>query len=168
MIDCMKISHDSEIPAEGQQVITACAFIHHQFDGIEKVFMPKRAASKKFMPGVFELPGGHIDYGEDIVTGLKREIMEEHGMQIRVGDPFGVFDYVNEVKGSHSIQVTYFAEFIDPLENIQLNPEDHSEFIWFDGNDFESVMNEIKGPNDPEIANIRRGFELLNGQALVF
>jgi hypothetical protein len=37
-----KISHDSETPAQGQQVITACAFIHYNFDGVEKLFWPKR------------------------------------------------------------------------------------------------------------------------------
>jgi len=31
--------------AKGQQVITACAFIHANFDGVEKVFLPKRAAT---------------------------------------------------------------------------------------------------------------------------
>src|SRR6266566_5216805 len=72
-----KTSHDSETPAHGQQVITACVFIHHNFDGIEKLFWPKRADTKKFLPGVYELPGGHIDFGEDITAGLKREIQEE-------------------------------------------------------------------------------------------
>jgi 8-oxo-dGTP pyrophosphatase MutT (NUDIX family) len=60
-----KISHDSEVPANGQQVITACALIHKDFDGIEKIFLPKRATTKKFLPGVYEIPGGHIDFGED-------------------------------------------------------------------------------------------------------
>jgi len=71
--------NDSEVPAVGKQVIVACAFIHHNFDGVEKIFMPKRAATKKFMPSVFELPGGHVDFGEDIVAGLKREIREKFG-----------------------------------------------------------------------------------------
>ncbi len=93
-----KISHDSETPAHGQQVITVCAFIHHDFDGTRKVFLPKRAETKKFLPGVYELPGGHIDYGEDIIAGLKREIMEEMGIKIRVGDPFAAFTYLNEIK----------------------------------------------------------------------
>ncbi len=67
-------AHDSETPAQGQQVITACAAIHHSFDGVVKIFVPKRAETKKFLPGVYELPGGHIDFGENIVEGLKREI----------------------------------------------------------------------------------------------
>ena len=71
-----KVSHDSATPAHGQQVITACAFIHRSIDGVEKVFLPKRADTKKFLPGKYEIPGGHIDYGEDIEEGLKREIQE--------------------------------------------------------------------------------------------
>src|ERR1051326_8208950 len=96
-----KISHDSEVAAHGQQVITACALIHYNFDGIVKVFLPKRADTKKFLPGVYEIPGGHIDFGENIVNGLKREILEELEIEIKVGDPFYVFDYTNEVKASH-------------------------------------------------------------------
>jgi len=55
-----KTTHDSERPAEVRQVISACAFIHHDFDGVKKLFLPRRAATKKFLSGLFELPGGHI------------------------------------------------------------------------------------------------------------
>lgn len=51
----MTTSHDSEVPAHGQQVITACAFIHHTFDGVIKVFLPKRASTKKFLPNFFRI-----------------------------------------------------------------------------------------------------------------
>ena len=50
-----KTFHDSETPAQGQQVITACAFIHKSFEGTEKVFLPKRAATEKFLPGVYDI-----------------------------------------------------------------------------------------------------------------
>src|SRR5476651_1743539 len=112
------ISHDSETPAQGQQVITACAFIHHNFKGVEKVFLPKRATTKKFLPNVYELPGGHIDFGENPVDGLKREIDEEFSMKVMIGDPFYVFTYTNNIKGSHSIEVVYFAKFIDEFGKI--------------------------------------------------
>src|SRR5690606_4845078 len=98
---------------------TACAFIWHDFDGAKKVFLPRRAATKKFLPDVFELPGGHIDFGEDIDAGLKREILEEFGMHVSLGEPFASFTYTNDIKGSHSIEVVYFARFIDPLDHIK-------------------------------------------------
>lgn len=158
-----KTSHDSETPAHGQQVITACAFIHHTFDGVEKLFMPKRAATKKFLPDIYEIPGGHIDYGEDIVEGLAREITEELGMSIAVGDPFAAFTYLNEVKGSHSIQVMYFATFKEPLEDIRIHPEDHSGFAWFSESEFEDMLGKGKPADDDEVPYIRKGFALLRG-----
>lgn len=163
-----KISHDSETAAHGQQVITACALIHHNFDGVTKIFLPKRAETKKFLPGVYEIPGGHIDYGEDIVEGLKREIMEEFEMNIQVGDPFAAFAYVNEVKGSHSAEIIYFATFTDPIENIQIHTEDHSEFIWLEEKDIKSVYSNQKGGDDPEMQTVRKAFALLKGAPLAF
>jgi len=161
-------SHDSALAAHGQQVITACAFIHHNFDGVEKVFLPKRADTKKFLPGVRELPGGHIDFGEDPVDGLKREIVEEFSMRVEVGDPFFVFTYTNEVKGSHSIEVIYFAQFTDPIENIKLNREDHSEYGWFAESELELAYSDNKDADDIEFQAVRKGFALIAGAKLAF
>lgn len=161
-------SHDSETPAEGQQVITACAFIHQEFDGVEKVFLPKRAETKKFLPGVYELPGGHIDFGEDPVVGLEREIDEEFGAKVEVGDPFYVFTYTNDIKRSHSIEVIYFARFVSDLSSIALNPEDHSEFGWFAENELEKATTEGKGLDDVEFVAMQKGFALLRGESPQF
>lgn len=161
------ISHDSEIPAQGQQVITACAFIHHEFDGVAKVFLPKRADTKKFLPGVHELPGGHIDFGEAPVDGLMREIDEEFTMTIRVGDPFYVFTYTNEIKGSHSVEVIYFAQFTGNLEDIKLNPEDHSEYGWFAEDELLNAATVNKSADDVEFQAMRKGFALLRGEPFV-
>lgn len=163
-----KTSHDSETPAYGQQVITACALLHKKFGGITKVFLPKRADTKKFLPSVYELPGGHIDFGEDPIEGLKREINEEFGVEISVGDPFASFTYTNEVKGSHSVEIIYFATFLSPLEDITLNPEDHSEYGWFAENELEKVMTANKRGDDPEILTIKKAFYLLSGEPLHF
>lgn len=156
-----KTTHDSETPAEGKQVITACAFIHQKMGGMEKVFLAKRAETKKFLPGVFELPGGHIDFGEEIVAGLKREIREEFGMEIEVGNPFSAFTYTNNIKGSHSVEVIYFARFVGPIENLRLNPEDHSSFEWISETDIPRVISTNKRGSDPEILALKKGFAFL-------
>lgn len=162
------ISHDSEKPAPGQQVFTACAFIHKKVEEKEKVFLPRRAATKKFLPNVFELPGGHVDFGEDMIRGLKREIEEEFNMQIEVGDPFCVFTYTNAIKGSHSIEVIYFAKFTSLETNLTLHPEDHSEFRWIGEDEIHTIESENKRAGDPEIEAIKKGFKLLQGQQLNF
>ena len=156
-----KTNHDSETPAAGQQVITACGFIHRKFNRTNKVFLAKRAASKKFLPGVFELPGGHIDFGEDIVEGLKREIAEEFEARIEVGQPFFVFTYTNDVKGSHSIEVIYLAQFTSDINQLKINPADHSEVGWFGENQLSKIYSTAKDENDPEIRAIKQGFKLL-------
>lgn len=163
-----KISHDSETLALNQQVITACAFIHQQIDGVEKVFLPKRAATKKFLPDVYELPGGHIDFGEDPIEGLRREIFEELGMTIEVGDPFFVFTYTNSIKGSHSIEVIYFAHFTNKITDIKINSEDHSEYGWFGENELHIATSKDKSIDDIEFQAMLKAFALLKGQSLQF
>lgn len=158
-----KISHDSETPAVGQQVITACALIHYNFGGTIKVFLPKRADTKKFLPGVYEIPGGHIDFGENIVAGLQREILEEFEVEVSVGDPFAAFDYTNPVKGSHSIEVIYFATLVGALEDIRLHPEDHSAYAWVAREELDEVMRDKKTAGDPEYRAIAKAFALLDG-----
>jgi 8-oxo-dGTP diphosphatase len=171
-----KTQHDSATPAHGRQVISAVAFIHKDFSGVTKVFLPKRADSKVFLPGLYEMIGGHIDYAEDIIDGLKREIKEEIGMDATIGDPFSVFTYMNNVKGSHSIEVVYFGQFTSPIEDIKINPDDHSGFGWFtkeeviENKDYiipptESTDTDDHG-DDPEYNAILRGFEIIEGKSL--
>lgn len=175
-----KISHDSETPAHGQQVISVCSFIHRKVDGVDQVFLAKRANTKKFLPGIYELPGGHVDFGEDIAAALTREIVEEFNMSIKVGDPFWAFTYQNLIKGSHSIEVIYFATFVSALSDISINEEDHSEYGWFDeeqvktivaknraeGKRFNSVQN--NSGEDLETKAILKGFSLLKNRSLNF
>jgi 8-oxo-dGTP diphosphatase len=144
--------------------------------GISKLFLPKRALTKKFLPGLYELPGGHINFGEDIVEGLRREVYEELGMTLKIGDPFAAFTYQNLIKGSHSIEVIYFAQFVEPLDHIKINPEDHTTFDWFTRAEVvenkhhiipsEHVSHSIE--TDPEYLTMLRGFDLLSGSSLNF
>lgn len=159
---------DSEMPAKGQQVITACAFIHLKIDGVDKIFMAKRADTKRFLPSVYEIPGGHIDFGEEVPVGLMREIKEELGVKVKLGDPFAVFTYHNEVKGSHSIEVIYFATLVDPIEKITIDPKVHSTFGWFSEEELPQTFVNAKDKDDDEVKALYRGFALLKGDSLNF
>ncbi|HCC83729.1 TPA: 8-oxo-dGTP diphosphatase MutT [Candidatus Uhrbacteria bacterium] len=133
------------------QKITACAFLHNN----NKLFIAKRAATKKFLPGKFELPGGHIEYGEDIVEGLKREFREEFGVEIIVGNVVHAFTYMNG--DSHVVEVDYLAELVNVDAEMKLNPEDHSEYRWVD----RAELVEIWDKQDAEYIAIQRGFETI-------
>ncbi len=140
------------------QTVTACAFIHHNFDGVERVFVAKRADTKTFMPGVYELPGGHIESGEDPIDGLKREILEELGMHIVVADQFDEFSYTTDTP---VIEKIYFATFEEPIENVKINRLDHASFLWIAENELKLIFSKEKGEKDPEIRSIKKGFKIL-------
>jgi A/G-specific adenine glycosylase len=49
--------------------------------------------SKGLLGGMWEFPGGKQEPGEDLPACLKREIMEELGTRVRVGEELGVFEH---------------------------------------------------------------------------
>jgi 8-oxo-dGTP diphosphatase len=156
-----KTQHDSETLQSGQQVITVVAVIHKTINNKHKIFLPKRAATKKFLPNVFELPGGHVDYGEELTTALKREVLEELNLEIEIAESFAAFTYLNNIKQTHSVEIVYFAEFTDPNPVIRLNPEDHSEYVWISSDEIEKIYTKDKGADDDEMIVIRKAFEIL-------
>ncbi|MFA6183653.1 MAG: NUDIX domain-containing protein [Parcubacteria group bacterium] len=136
------------------QKIVAAAFIHK--DG--KLLIARRSSTKSFLPGVYELPGGHIEFGETMENGLFREIKEEFHVDVKIGDPFYVFTYTDKNNTAHAIEVDYFATLVDSDQNIELNAEDHSEFRWVGREDF---LNFFIG-NEAEGEAAKKGFTILN------
>ena len=158
----MNTPQDSATLAEGQQVITACAVIYREGSNGHEVMVARRALTKRFLPGKFELPGGHIEFGETLVDGLCRELKEELAIDVIVGDVVGAFTYVNKVKRSHSIEIIFFAQLADGCLP-KINLADHSEVIWVNRNNLDVIKTE-NGSNDQEFPFIVRALKLLNGQ----
>ncbi|MFM2414529.1 MAG: hypothetical protein RI911_222 [Candidatus Parcubacteria bacterium] len=160
----MKTTHDSETPQQGQQVITACACIYRINNANHEIFLARRAKTKKFYPDTFELIGGHIEYGEPIVDGLLREIREELHLDAIVEEPVHVFDYLNPIKSTHSVQITYLARFVDEHPDIVLNPEDHSEYRWIAEQHIPALFSDGKPESDKEWDAIRAAFSRLRNR----
>jgi hypothetical protein len=85
-----------------------------------------------------------------------------------LGDPFAVFTYQNEVKGSHSIEVIYFAKLADPHSEPVMNPEDHSSCGWFSEAELPQTFVSEKDLEDDEVKAIYKGFALLKRRVAQF
>jgi len=62
-------------------------------DGTGRVLIAERPAGK-FIAGWWEFPGGKLEFGESPEEGLAREVREELGIEVEVGDPFHVVNVV--------------------------------------------------------------------------
>jgi len=49
----------------------------------KKFLVERRRMDKKIDPGIICLPAGHVDSGEELEDALKREMLEELGIQVK-------------------------------------------------------------------------------------
>jgi 8-oxo-dGTP diphosphatase len=137
------------------QKITVCGLGYKVEEGTRKIFLARRAATKKFLPNKFELVGGHVEMEDtSLEEALKREVKEELGGEIVVENLAGEFLYFNDTQNSQSIEVIYWMKFTDEAK-VKLNPEDHSEFVWVSEEEMDKL---IEGKNDLEYMAIKKAF----------
>jgi A/G-specific adenine glycosylase len=83
-----------------------------------------RRPSKGLLGGLWEFPGGKVEPGEELPDGLMREIREELGTNILVGEAFGIYEHAY----TH-FRVTLHA-YICSLIGQEPQPLEASELRW--------------------------------------
>ena len=107
------------------------------FDSNGKLLVVKRSDKDDFLPGYFELPGGGVEPGENFLQGIKRETIEEIGVDIDTIQYMQIgFDYTTQKKPK--VRQINFVCIIDKI-NIQLSDE-HSEYMFI----LEEDIDELK------------------------
>lgn len=135
-----RINHPSPAGHPYDNIIVGAVIFHPTSSPPAKILLLKRAASEKFYPNVFEIPGGHVeDTDADIFGALVREVQEETSLSvdsakasiepltysttktIKVGEE-------EVVAQKSSLQLNFVCEVAE--NTFRVNPEEHSEGVW--------------------------------------
>ena len=92
----------------------------------------KRNDNDDFMPGAWEFPGGHLEDGETLLKGLKRELKEEIGYTNEINPIItNYYDEIKEKNGDlmHHLEIDFIINVDSSQINVKLSDE-HSDYKW--------------------------------------
>jgi predicted house-cleaning noncanonical NTP pyrophosphatase (MazG superfamily)/8-oxo-dGTP pyrophosphatase MutT (NUDIX family) len=79
----------------------------------------------------WQIPGGRIEPGERYDEALRREVEEETGLEIDIGDPITMGEWRHDIKGEKFQIVAVFFHCKKTGGEVELSHE-HSGFKWID------------------------------------
>lgn len=96
--------------------------------------------------GLWDIPGGGVEFGEDLDVAFHREVTEEIGVMVEKGRFITIWDWIMrstptseetykspDSNDHHCVVLAYDATF--KVGSISLN-EEHDEFVWMDPHDW--------------------------------
>ena len=95
-----------------------------------RVFLARRGPKAKNERGLWEFPGGSVEFGETLAQALQREIKEEYGVEISVGALVDVADHILPAEGQHWVSPTYICQITSGEPAIR-EPEKCTAIGWF-------------------------------------
>lgn len=99
-------------------------------NALGEVFMARRGPLAKNERGLWEFPGGSVEFGERLADALVREMREEYGIAIAVGPLLDVVDHILQEEGQHWVSPTYICQIREGEPRI-LEPGKCTEIGWF-------------------------------------
>ncbi len=99
-------------------------------DAAGQLFLAQRGPKAQNERGLWEFPGGAVEFGERLREALVREIREEYGITIEPGEMLTVTDHILPNEGQHWVSPSYICRIIDGIPTIR-EPEKCSAIGWF-------------------------------------
>ena len=90
-----------------------------------EILIVKRHPKSRTDPGMWELPGGKVEAGEDFADALVREIMEETNLDCTVGDFAEAIQ--NDYPHKRTVQIMMYLENVEGSVKIS---DEHTEYMW--------------------------------------
>lgn len=95
-----------------------------------ELFMAKRGPKARNERGLWEFPGGSVEFGERLEDALIREMDEEYGVIIAIDSLFTVTDHILPDEGQHWVSPSYLCHIVSGTPTIR-EPEKCSAIGWF-------------------------------------
>ena len=95
-----------------------------------RLFLALRGPAAKNERGLWEFPGGSVEFGERLAAALRREMTEEYGVQIEVGDLLDVVDHLLPAEGQHWVSPTFICRLVSGEPTIR-EPGKCAAIGWF-------------------------------------
>jgi len=98
-----------------------------------KILLSRRM--KKYGFGKLALPGGHVEWMEDLRTTAVREVLEETGIKLRRRDVRNLFVYseeINRKQDKHYVTFYLTAKMPKGQEPKDMEPHKHGPWNWYD------------------------------------
>jgi len=93
-----------------------------------KILLVRRSKDDDFLPEYMEIPGGKLKRGEDILSGMHRELYEETRLKaVTVQNYVGSFDAVSP-DGKSARQFNFL---IEPINGEIVLSIEHSQYLWW-------------------------------------
>lgn len=104
-----------------------------------KFLLVQEAKEKCF--GKWNFPAGHLENGESLFDGVKREIVEECGCNVEVS---GILKIGNIVKGNNNVILIAFAtKLLD--DSISFNKSEILDVKWFSYEQILDMKDQLRG-----------------------
>jgi len=117
-----------------------------------RVFVQRRSATRRVLPGIWDIVGGHIEAGETIEATLAREIHEETGWKLRRIGP-QIADWEWEHDGRVRRELDYLVDIEGDLAAPRLEADKHDAYAWV-GRDTLDLMMEGRTDGDRRLRDI--------------
>jgi mutator protein MutT len=111
-----------------------------------KLFLSQRGPLSKNERGLWEFPGGSVEFGETLADALKREMQEEYGVQIEVGELLDIVDHILPEEKQHWVSPTFICRIIQGEPAI-LEPGKCSQIGWFIPDEVPANLSQISQVN---------------------